>query len=54
MAILAKVNGEPVGKIVNTGSAGVVISEGCFKRLGLVGDGKVEYTIILLLITKRN
>ena len=33
IAIPAKVNGKPVVAIVDTGSAGVVISEICFERL---------------------
>ena len=37
IAILAKVNGKPVVAIVDTGSAGVVISWSCFERLGLKG-----------------
>ena len=42
---MAKVNGEPVVAIVDTGSAKVVISEGYFERLGLKEDDEVEYTI---------
>ena len=45
VAIPAKVNGGAVVNIVDTGSAGVIISEGCFKRLGLIKDVKVEYII---------
>ena len=45
VAILEKVNGKPVVAIVDTGSAGVVISESCFERLGLKGDNEVEYII---------
>ena len=45
VAIPAKVNGKPVVDIVDTGSAGVVISESCFERLGLKEDDEVEYTI---------
>ena len=46
VAIPAKVNGRAVVAIVNTGSAGVVILESRFERLGLAGDDEVEYTII--------
>ena len=45
VAIPAKVNGKPVVAIVDTGSAGVVISESCFERLGLKEDDEIEYTI---------
>ena len=45
VAIPAKVNGRLVAAIVNTRSAGVMILESCFERLGLVGDNEVEYTI---------
>ena len=43
VAVPAKVNGKPVVAIVDTGSAGVVISESCFERLGLKGENEVEY-----------
>ena len=43
IAILAKMNGNPVDDIVDTGSAGVVISESFFERLGLKGDNDVKY-----------
>ena len=39
--------------IVDTGSAGVVISESCFERLGLKEDDEVEYTITLALGTNK-
>ena len=45
MAILAKKSAESVVAIVSTGSAGVVISESCFERLGLAGNDEAEYTI---------
>ena len=45
VAILEKVNGEQVVAIVSTRSAGVVISESCFEKLGLVRDDRIEYTI---------
>ena len=40
--------------IVDAGSVGVRILEICFKRLGLVGDDEVEYTITLPPIPIRN
>ena len=53
VAIMAKVNGKPVVAIVDTGSAGVVISESCFERLGLKEDDEVEYTILLATGTNK-
>ena len=32
-------------RIIDTGSLGVVISESCFRRLGLMQDGEVEFKI---------
>ena len=40
--------------IVDTRSAGVVISEGCFEKLGLKEDGEVEYTITSATGTSRS
>ena len=45
MAIPAKSCKGTVVSIVNTGSSGVVILEGCFGRLGFVGDNEVKCTI---------
>ena len=45
VAIPVKVNGKPVVAIVDTESAGVIISESCFERLGLKEDDEVEYTL---------
>ena len=53
MAISAKVSGEPVVAIVNTGSAGVVISDICFERLGLVGDEEEEDIISSAMDTNK-
>ena len=53
VAVPAKVNGKPVVAIVDTGSAGVVISESCFERLGLKEDDEVEYTITLATGTNK-
>ena len=36
---------KPVVAILDTRSAGNVILEGCFERLGIVKDDEVEYTI---------
>ena len=41
-AIPAKSNGKPVVAIVDTGSTGAVISEGCFERIELKEDDEVE------------
>ena len=54
IAITAKVNGKPVVAIVDTKSAGVVISEGCFERLVLKEDDEVEFTITLAMGAKRS
>ena len=52
-AIRAKVNGKPVVAIVDTGSAGVVISESCFVRIGLKEDNEVEYNITSATCTNK-
>ena len=54
VAILAKVNGKSVVAIVKTRSAGVAISESCFKRLGLVGMIRWSVPSPLPLIPTRN
>ena len=41
----ALLNKQKVVAIIDTGSSGVVISESCFRRLGLIQDGEVEFTI---------
>ena len=48
-----KLNGQMVVAIVDTGSAGVVISKSCFDRLGLVSDDEVEFTITLATDTNK-
>ena len=41
IAMKALLNKQKVVAIIDTGSSGVVISESCFRRLGLVQDGEV-------------
>ena len=53
VAVPAKLNGQMVVAIVNTGSAGVVISKSCFDWLGLVSDNEVEFTITLATDTNK-
>ena len=43
-----------MGAIMDTESAGVVISESCFEILGLVVNDKVEYTITSATNTNKN
>ena len=45
MALRACLNGQNVVVIVDTGSSGVVVSESCFRRLKLVHNGEIEFTI---------
>ena len=44
IAMKALLNKQKVVAIIDTGSSGVVISESCFRRLGLIQDGEVEFT----------
>ena len=53
VAVPAKLNGKMVVAIVDTGSAGVVISKSCFDWLGLVNDNDVEFTITLTTDTNK-
>ena len=53
VAVPAKLNGQMVVAIVNTGSARVVISKSCFDWLGLVDDNEVEFTITLAMYTNK-
>ena len=48
MAVQAKLSSHAVVAIVDTGSAGVVISKSCFDQLGMVKDEEVEFTITLV------
>ena len=41
----AILNKQKVFAIINTGSSGMVISESCFRRLGLMQDGEVDLKI---------
>ena len=41
----ALLNKQKVVAIIDTGSSGGVISESCFRRLVLMQDGEVEFTI---------
>ena len=45
IALPVKIFGHAFVAIVDTGSAGVVISKSCFDHLGLAGDDEVEFTI---------
>ena len=47
MALRACLNGKNVVAIVDTWSSGVVVSESCFRRLTLVHNGEIEFTITL-------
>ena len=38
-------SGQYVVAIIDTGSLGVVISESCLRRLGLIQDGEIKFTI---------
>ena len=45
IAMKALINKQKVVAMIDTGSSGVVISESCFRRLGLMQDGEAELTI---------
>ena len=45
IAMKALLNKQKVVAINDTGSSGVVISKSCFRRLDLMQDGEVEFTI---------
>ena len=45
IAMKALLNKQKVVAIIDTGSSGVVISKSCFRRLGLIQDGEVKFTI---------
>ena len=47
IAMKALLNKQKVVAIIDTRSSGVVISKSCFRRLGLVQDGEVKFTITL-------
>ena len=49
----ALINKQKVVAIINTGSLGVVISKSCFRRLGLMQDGEVKFTITSATDTNR-
>ena len=53
IAMKALLNKQKVVAIIDTGSSGVVISESCFRRLGLIQDGEVEFTITSATDTNR-
>ena len=53
IAMKALLNKQKVVAIIDTGSSGVVISESCFRILGLIPDGEVEFTITSATDTNR-
>ena len=53
IAMKALLNKQKVVAIIDTGSSGVVISESCFRRLGLIQDGEVEFLITSATDTNR-
>ena len=53
VVVPAKPNGQMVVAIVNTGSAGVVISKSCFDWLRLINDNEVDFTITLATDTNK-
>ena len=54
IAMKALLNKQKVVAIVDTGSSGVVISKSCFRRLGLMQDGEVKFTITQALTPTGN
>ena len=53
IAMKALLNKQKVVSLIDTGSSGVVISKSCFRRLGLLQDGEVEFTIALATDTNQ-
>ena len=53
MAVQAKINSHTVVAIVDTSSAGIVISKSCFDQLGMVKDEEVEFKITLATDTNK-
>ena len=53
IAMKALLNKQKVVAIINTRSSGVVIFESCFRRLGLMQDGEVKFTITSATDTNR-
>ena len=53
IAMKALLNKQKVVAIIDTVSSGVLVSESCFRRLGLIQDGEVEFTITSATDTNR-